>query len=107
VFGAAGPRLGLRTDVKRIPVFGLGLCCRGRGISRLHDVLRGDPDGVAVLLSVELCSLTVQHNDASTANLIASGQFGDGAAAAVLVGDRRAAAMGLSGPRLGVGDVAT
>lgn len=92
------PRLGLRTDVKRIPVFGLGCVAGVAGISRLHDILRGDPDGVAVLLSVELCSLTVQRDDASTANLIASGLFGDGAAAAVLVGDRRAAAMGLTGP---------
>jgi alkylresorcinol/alkylpyrone synthase len=93
-------RLGLRTDVKRIPVFGLGCVAGVAGISRLHDVLRGDPDGVAVLLSVELCSLTVQHNDVSTANLIASGLFGDGAADVVLVGDRRAAAMGLTGPRV-------
>ena len=94
------PRLGLRDDVKRIPVFGLGCVAGVAGISRLHDILRGDPDGVAVLLSVELCSLTVQHDDASTANLIASGLFGDGAAAVVLVGDRRATALGLTGPRV-------
>ena len=57
-----------------------------------HDLLRGDPDAVAVLLSVELCSLTVQRDDASMANLVASGLFGDGAAAVVMVGERRAAA---------------
>lgn len=94
------PRLDLRNDVKRIPVFGLGCVAGVAGIARLHDILRGDPDGVAVLLSVELCSLTVQRDDASTPNLIASGLFGDGAAATVLVGDRRAAAMGLTGPRV-------
>ncbi|MEV4189637.1 type III polyketide synthase, partial [Streptosporangium canum] len=54
-------RLGLRPDVKRIPVFGLGCVAGAAGISRLHDYLRGWPDHVAVLLSVELCSLTLQR----------------------------------------------
>jgi alkylresorcinol/alkylpyrone synthase len=95
------PRLGLRTDVKRLPIFGLGCVAGAAGISRLHDYLRGDPDGVAVLLSVELCSLTIQRDDASIANLVASGLFGDGAAAVVMVGDRRAEALGLTGgPRV-------
>ena len=92
------PLLGLRHDVKRVPVFGLGCVAGAAGIARLHDYLTGHPDDVAVLLSVELCSLTVQKDDATTANLVASGLFGDGAAAVVLVGERRAAAMGLDGP---------
>jgi alkylresorcinol/alkylpyrone synthase len=92
------PRLGLRTDVKRIPVFGLGCVAGAAGVARLHDYLLGHPDDVAVLVSVELCSLTVQRDDTSTANLVASGLFGDGAAAVVLVGARRAAALGLDGP---------
>jgi len=94
-------RLGLRHDLKRIPVFGLGCVAGAAGIARLHDYLVGHPDDVAVLLSVELCSLTVQRDDPSTANLVASGLFGDGAAAVVLVGERRAERMGLSGvPRV-------
>jgi alkylresorcinol/alkylpyrone synthase len=90
------PRLGLRADVKRLPIFGLGCVAGAAGIARLHDYLRGDPDGVAVLLSVELCSLTIQRDDPSIANLVASGLFGDGAAAVVMVGDRRAEALGLT-----------
>jgi alkylresorcinol/alkylpyrone synthase len=39
-----------------------------------------------MLLSVELCSLTLQREDLSIANLIASGLFGDGAACAVVAG---------------------
>jgi alkylresorcinol/alkylpyrone synthase len=85
-------RLGLRPDVKRVPVFGLGCVAGAAGIARLHDYLRGAPDEVAVLLSVELCSLTVQRTDASVANMIAAGLFGDGAAAVVCVGANRAAA---------------
>ena len=88
------PRLGLRADVKRLPVFGLGCVAGAAGISRLSEAL--PPDGVGVLLSVELCSLTVQRDDASMPNLVASGLFGDGAAAVVLVGERRARQLGLA-----------
>ena len=56
------------------------------GIARLHDYLLGHPDDVAVLVAVELCSLTVQRDDVSMPNLVASGLFGDGAAAVVARG---------------------
>ncbi|MBT2385086.1 type III polyketide synthase [Streptomyces sp. ISL-11] len=82
-------RLGLRQDVKRLPVFGLGCVAGAAGLARLHDYLRGWPDHVAVLLSVELCSLTFQRDDPSVANLVATGLFGDGAAAVVACGSRR------------------
>lgn len=88
------PLLGLRTDVKRIPIFGLGCVAGAAGIARVHDYLLGDPDGIAVLVSIELCSLTIQPDDDSTANLVASGLFGDGAAAVVMVGERRARQIG-------------
>jgi alkylresorcinol/alkylpyrone synthase len=94
-----GP-LGLRYDVKRVPIFGLGCVAGAAGIARLHDYLEGHPDDVAVLLSVELCSLTFQRDDDSTANLVASGLFGDGASAVVMVGERRAAQLGLEGPKV-------
>ncbi|MDI1291054.1 MAG: type III polyketide synthase [bacterium] len=91
-------RMGFRPDVKRIPVFGLGCVAGASGIARLHDYLLGDPDGVAVLVSVELCSLTIQRDDVSMPNVVASGLFGDGAAAVVMVGSNRATTMGLAGP---------
>lgn len=91
-------RIGLRPDVKRIPLFGLGCVAGAAGVARTHDLLRGAPDSVAVLVSVELCSLTVQRDDPSAANIVASGLFGDGAAAVVLVGDNHSAAR--SGPRV-------
>jgi alkylresorcinol/alkylpyrone synthase len=79
-------RVGLRADVRRIPLFGLGCVAGAAGIARLNDALLGRPGDVAALLSVEICSLTAQRNDASMANLIACGLFGDGAAAVVAVG---------------------
>ena len=92
------PRLGLRPDVKRVPIFGLGCVAGAAGVARVHDMLAGDPGAVGVLLSVELCSLTIQRDDASIANLVGSGLFGDGAAAVVLVGDERASSLGMTGP---------
>jgi alkylresorcinol/alkylpyrone synthase len=87
--------LGLRSDVRRVPIFGLGCVAGAAGLARAADVLRGAPGEVAVLLAVELCSLTLQREDLSVPNIIASGLFGDGAAAAVLDGGARG-----RGPRI-------
>ena len=91
-------RLGLRPDVRRVPMFGLGCVAGAAGIARVHDYLVGHPDDVAILVSVELCSLTLQHGDDSMANVVSSALFGDGAAAVVMVGARRAARAGARGP---------
>jgi len=82
-------RLGLRADVKRLPSFGLGCVGGAAGLARVNDYLAGHPTEVGVLLSVELCSLTLQRGDETMANFVATGLFGDGAAVAVLVGDER------------------
>jgi alkylresorcinol/alkylpyrone synthase len=79
-------RLGLRPDVKRVPLFGLGCVAGAAGVARMHDYLRAFPDHVAVLLAVELCSLTLQRNDFSIANLVATSLFGDGAGVVVAKG---------------------
>ena len=78
--------VGLRPDVKRVPLVGLGCVAGAAGIARLADYLVGHPDQVAVLVAVELCSLTVQRDDVSVPNLVASGLFGDGASAVVAAG---------------------
>jgi len=81
---------GMRPDVVRMPLVGLGCVAGAAGVARLRDHLVGHPDQVAVLMAVELCSLTLQRDDASMPNLVASGLFGDGAAAVVAVGRDRA-----------------
>jgi len=85
--------IGMRPDVVRVPLVGLGCVAGAAGVARLHDYLVGHPRAVAVLMSVELCSLTLQRDDTSLANLVASGLFGDGAAAVVAVGAERAAEL--------------
>jgi alkylresorcinol/alkylpyrone synthase len=89
-------RIGMRADVKRVPLFGLGCVGGAAGIARMHDYLLAFPDQVAVLLAVELCSLTLQRDDPSVANLVASSLFGDGAGAVVGMGGNRTTA----GPRV-------
>jgi alkylresorcinol/alkylpyrone synthase len=79
-------RMGLSTSIKRIPIFGLGCVAGAAGISRAADYVRGFPDQAAALLSVELCSLTLQREDLSMAHLISALLFGDGAAATILFG---------------------
>jgi alkylresorcinol/alkylpyrone synthase len=82
-------RMGLSTNIKRIPIFGLGCVAGAAGISRAADYVHGYPDQAAALLSVELCSLTLQRDDLSMAHLISALLFGDGAAATIVVGDDR------------------
>jgi alkylresorcinol/alkylpyrone synthase len=79
-------RTGLRPDVRRVPLFGLGCAAGAAGLGRLHDHLTGRPDQAALLLSTELCSLTLQSTDTSMANIVAGALFGDGAGALLAVG---------------------
>lgn len=89
-------KMGLCRNVRRVPIFGLGCVAGAAGISRAADYVMAYPGQIAILLSVELCSLTIQRDDVSMANLISSGLFGDGAAAVVVAG----ADCGLPGPRI-------
>jgi alkylresorcinol/alkylpyrone synthase len=79
-------RMGLSPRIKRVPMFGLGCVAGAAGLARAADYVRAFPDQVAVVLAVELCSLTWQRDDLSVANLISTGLFGDGAAAVLVAG---------------------
>ncbi len=93
-------RLSLPTHIKRIPIFGLGCVAGAAGIARAADYVKAFPDQVALLLSVELCSLTVQRDDLSIPNLISTGLFGDGGACVVVAGSKHPAAQRAQGPRV-------
>lgn len=80
-------KLKLSPHTKRIPIFGLGCVAGAAGIARAADYVKAYPDQVAALVSVETCSLTLQRDDVTVANLISSGLFGDGAAAVLVAGD--------------------
>ncbi|HSL42084.1 MAG TPA: 3-oxoacyl-[acyl-carrier-protein] synthase III C-terminal domain-containing protein [Anaerolineales bacterium] len=80
-------RIPFSRGMKRLPLFGLGCVGGAAGIARTADYLQGHPEEAVILFAVELCSLTIQRDDLSMANLVASGLFGDGAAAVLMVGD--------------------
>jgi alkylresorcinol/alkylpyrone synthase len=82
-------RIPFSRQMKRLPLFGLGCMGGAAGIARTADYLQGHPNEAVILFAVELCSLTIQRDDLSLANLVASGLFGDGAAAVLMVGDDR------------------
>jgi len=79
-------RMALPTNIRRVPIFGLGCVAGAAGIARAADYVRAYPAQAAALVSVELCSLTIQREDLSVANLISSGLFADGSAAVIVAG---------------------
>jgi alkylresorcinol/alkylpyrone synthase len=82
-------RMGFSPRIKRIPIFGLGCVAGAAGLARASDYVKAFPGHVAALLAVELCTLTLQKDDVSMANLISAGLFGDGAAAVIVAGAER------------------
>jgi alkylresorcinol/alkylpyrone synthase len=93
-------RLGMRPDIQRTPIFGLGCAGGLAGLGRAADYVRAYPDRIALVVSVELCSLTLQRRDLSIANVIAASLFGDGAAATVVAGAEIAAGRTGGAPRV-------
>ncbi|MEO7054990.1 MAG: type III polyketide synthase [Rhizomicrobium sp.] len=90
-------RMGLRRDIQRLPIFGLG-CAGGLiGLSRAADLARARPGSKVLFLAVELCALTFRKNDISKSNIVATALFGDGAAGAILSTDGEGPMLGAAG----------
>jgi alkylresorcinol/alkylpyrone synthase len=77
-------RMGMRRNVWRLPVFGLGCAGGVLGLARAAAMAKASPKHKILYLVVELCSLTFRNSDQSKSNIVASALFGDGAAAAVV-----------------------
>lgn len=75
-----------RKNIKRTPIWGLGCAGGVAGIIRAYDWLKAYPEEAALVISVELCSLTYIKNDLSKSNFVATSLFGDGCGGALLVG---------------------
>lgn len=95
-------RMSLPANIRRTPIFGLGCVAGAAGIARAADYVRAYPKQAAALVSVELCSLTLQREDLSVANLISSGLFADGSAAVIVTGEEFEPAAGgeINGPKI-------
>ena len=89
--------LGLRPDVRRVPLFGLGCAGGAGGLIRAADAVTAFPSQRALVISLELCSLVFSPTARSATDLVGTALFGDGAAAVLVAGDEASGA----GPAIG------
>ncbi len=75
-----------RPDIKRLPITELGCVAGAAALGRAYDFLRDRPDAHVLIVAVELPTLNFQRDDISTAQLVSTALFGDGAAAVLLNG---------------------
>jgi alkylresorcinol/alkylpyrone synthase len=94
-------KLGLRQDVSRVPIFGLGCAGGVSGLSIAARLAQARPGTNVLLVALELCTLAVRHDELTKANVVAASLFGDGAAAVVLrAGDGGATRIEATGEKL-------
>src|SRR6202042_1451578 len=94
-------RMGFRSDVTRVPVFGLGCAGGVSGLSIAARLAQARPGTNVLLVAVELCSLALRLAELTKANIVAISLFGDGAAAIVLrAGDGGATQIESTGEHL-------
>ena len=91
-------RRGFRSDIGRVPVFGLGCAGGVSGVSIAARLAAARPGTNVLLVVVELCTLSFRLDELTKANIVATALFGDGAAACVLrAGDGGLAALAAAG----------
>jgi alkylresorcinol/alkylpyrone synthase len=81
--------LGFRRDSRRLPITELGCAGGAAALARASEFVRAYPEKNALVVALELCTLTFQQQDASMANMVSGALFGDGAAAALVSGADR------------------
>ena len=77
-------RIGLRDDIRRVPVFGLGCAGGVNGLSLASRLALADPGSIWLFVTVETCSISIRLDSDDPAAVVATALFGDGAAAAVV-----------------------
>ena len=80
----AAVEMGFRSDVLRVPVFGLGCAGGVTGFAIAARLAKAAPGSTVLLVAVETCSLAFRLSDASKSNIVATALFGDSAAACIL-----------------------
>ena len=97
----ASARLGLRDDVRRVPIFGLGCAGGVSGLATTARLAAADPGSNWLMVTVETCSISIRLDSDDPAAIVATALFGDGAAAAVVTaGEHSVARIGASAEKL-------
>jgi alkylresorcinol/alkylpyrone synthase len=92
-----GPRLGLREDVRRVPIFGLGCAGGVNGLATTSRLAAAEPDTNWLFVTVETCSISIRLDSDDPAAVVATALFGDGAAAAVVTSGEHSVARIMGG----------
>ena len=90
-------RMGLKRNIRRLPIFGLGCAGGVVGLARAAELAQAHPGSRVLFLVVELCALTFRKDDISKSNIVATALFGDGAAGAILSTEGDGPAIGPGG----------
>jgi len=77
-------RLELKESVTRLPIFGYGCSGGVAGLAHATQLAHSMPGANVLFLTIDLSSLNTRPNEDSLTNFVATGLFGDGAAAVVL-----------------------
>jgi len=77
-------RLGLRQDIRRVPIFGLGCAGGVNGLAIAARMAAAEPGSNWLFVTVETCSISIRLDSEDPAAVVATALFGDGAAAAVI-----------------------
>lgn len=80
-------RLGMRTNLSRTCILGMGCYGAFPGMRQAVESIRARPNGLTLVLALELCSLHLQF-DASVETAVSTSLFGDGAGMLVVGNER-------------------
>ena len=92
-----GPRMGLRDDVRRVPMFGLGCAGGVNGLATTSRLAASEPGTNWLFVTVETCSISIRLDSDDPAAVVATALFGDGAAAAVVTSGEHSIARIMGG----------
>ena len=96
-----GPGMGLRSDARRVPVFGLGCAGGVNGLATAARMANAEPGKNWLFVTIETCSISIRLDSDDPATVVATALFGDGAAAAVVTsGEHSLARIGGSAEKL-------
>ncbi|HEU4498905.1 MAG TPA: type III polyketide synthase [Sphingomicrobium sp.] len=96
-----GPDIGLRPDIRRVPVFGMGCAGGVNGLATAARLAAAEPGTRWLFVTIETCSIAIRLDSDDPAAIVATAIFGDGAAAAVLqAGEQGFATIAGAGERM-------
>lgn len=80
-------QLGFRSDVERVPLWGIGCAGGATGLAIASRLAAAKPGDKVLLVCVDTCTLSFRQDQPEKADVIGTALFGDGAAAACISTD--------------------